>query len=187
MTTTEKPSLYGLALEQHGLQARISELSERLHSEDEAEAAEALAALENLLAVEEGNREALMAKADAYCWVIDQLRGQAAWRSRQANRLMDLAEQDERKAEKLQETLVRILTTLQPDETRFELPEHRISSRKSQAVEIEPGTEAYDLPQTYQRVKTTVAADKTALLRDLKAGAVVPGVRLVERRSWKIG
>ena len=187
MTATTKPSLYGLALEQQGLQQEISALAERLHSDDAADMADAVVELEAVLLEQEQGREALLSKADAYCWVIDQLRGQAAYRRQQAQRLADLAAQDEHKAERLQDTLVRVLTALEPDQTKFELPEHRISSRRSQAVELDPEVEPFDLPQTYQRCKTTVSVDKTALARDLKAGAEVPGARLVERRSWKIG
>ena len=187
MTATTKPSLYGLALEQQGLQQEIAALAERLYSNDAEDMAGAVVELEAVLLEQEQGREALLAKADAYCWVIDQLRGQATYRRLQAQRLADLAAQDEHKAERLQDTLVRVLTALEPDAKGFELPEHRISSRKGQAVELDPEVEPFDLPQTYQRVKTTVAADKTALLRDLKAGAKVKGARLVERRSWKIG
>lgn len=185
MTTTKKPSLYGLALEEQELQSRITALAERLQGDDVADVADAIVELEAALMAEEGSRDALNAKADAYCWVIAQIRGQAAWRREQADRLRELADADNIKADGLERTLIRVLTALQPDATGFELPEHRITSRKSQAVEVD--LDPAELPECYQRIKTTTMADREALKRDLKAGFNVPGARLVERRRWKIG
>ena len=43
-----------------------------------------------------------------------------------------------------------------------------------------------DLPEQFQRVKTTYSADKTALKAALAAGQEIDGAQLVERRSWTI-
>jgi chromosome segregation ATPase len=185
MTTTTKPGLYGLALDAKDLHGRITALAERLQGDDEADVADAIVELEAALLAEESHRDVLNDKADAYCWVIDQLRGQAAWRREQADRLRDLADSDNRKADRLEQTLIRVLTALEPDATKFELPEHRISSRKSQAVEVD--LDPAELPECYQLKKTIINPHREALKRDLKAGFLLPGARLVERRSWKIG
>jgi len=66
----------------------------------------ALAELEAALLAEEGNKAALAAKADATCWVIEHLRGQAAYRQQQAKRLSDLARSDAGRADALEESLV---------------------------------------------------------------------------------
>jgi hypothetical protein len=188
MQTTEKPSLYGLALTEQETQSRIAALAELLESDDADEQANAIKALEAELLAEEHVREALNAKADAYCWVVDQLRGQAAWRKEQSRRLAELAAADEAKAERLQNTLVRVLSALQPDSTSFELPSHRISSRRSTVAECQDSEqEPLDLPEQFVRVKHTYSADKTAIKEALKAGQEVPGWGLVERRSWRIG
>ena len=71
-----------------------------------------------------------------------------------------------------------------PDETSWELPEHKITSRKSTAVDL-TGM-AWNLPEQFQRVKTTITADKTALAAALKGGAQIEGAALIERRSWSI-
>ncbi|WP_396101233.1 siphovirus Gp157 family protein [Cyanobium sp. Cruz CV13-4-11] len=86
---------------------------------------------------EEGIKAALAAKADATYWVIEHLRGQAAYRQQHAKRLTELACSDAGRADALEDSLVLVLTKLQPSATRFSFPHHELSSRKSQAVEIE--------------------------------------------------
>ena len=49
--------------------ARITQLAEQLASDDSDLQAEAITELEAALSAEEGNRQALEAKADATCWV----------------------------------------------------------------------------------------------------------------------
>ncbi|ATS93206.1 hypothetical protein SLBS1_A34 [Synechococcus phage S-LBS1] len=177
-------TLFDLTGEALQLQRQINESAELLFSDDPDEAAAATAELEALIAFESGNRRALDAKADAWCWVIDHMRAQAAARADHAQRLKDLATSAEQQADALQERLIAALQKVAPDETTWELPEHKITSRRSQAVEV--AVEAVDLPKQFQRVKTTVTADKTALAAALKSGAQIEGASLVERRSWSI-
>jgi hypothetical protein len=177
-------TLFDLTGEALHLQRQINESAELLFSDDPGEAAAATAELEALIAFESGNRRALESKADAWCWVIDHMRAQAGARAAHAQRLKDLAASAEQQADALQERLIAALQKVAPDETRWELPEHKITSRRSQAVELT--AEIIDLPEEFQRTKTTVSADKTALAAALKKGAQIEGAALVERRSWKI-
>jgi DNA repair exonuclease SbcCD ATPase subunit len=177
-------TLFDLTGEALHLQRQINESAELLFSDDPDEAAAATAELEALIEFESGNRRALESKADAWCWVIDHMRAQADARAAHAQRLKDLAASAEQQAEALQDRLIAALQKVAPDETRWELPEHKITSRRSQAVEV--AVEVVDLPEQFQRVKTTVSADKTALAAALKKGAQIEGVALVERRSWSI-
>jgi chromosome segregation ATPase len=177
-------TLFDLTGEALHLQRQINESAELLFSDDPGEAAAATAELEALIAFESGNRRALESKADAWCWVIDHMRAQAGARAAHAQRLKDLAASAEQQADALQERLIAALQKVAPDETRWELPEHKITSRRSQAVELT--AEIIDLPEEFQRVKTTVSADKTALAAALKQGQQIEGAALVERRSWKI-
>ena len=154
-------SLWQLGLEAQELTAAIGQLAEQLETEDLEQRASALAELEAALLAEEGNKAALAAKADATCWVIEHLRGQAAYRQQQAKRLGDLARSDAGRADALEESLVFVLTQLQPAATRFSFPNHELSSRKSQAVLID---------------------DEEAL----KAGRQIAGAQLLSRRSWRI-
>jgi hypothetical protein len=177
-------TLFDLTGEALHLQRQINESAELLFSDDPDEAAAATAELEALIAFESGNRRALESKADAWCWVIDHMRAQAAARAMHAQRLKDLATSAEQQADALQERLIAALQKVGPDETTWELPEHKITSRRSQAVDL--ACSAWNLPEQFQRVKTTVTADKTALAAALKQGQQIEGAALVERRSWSI-
>ena len=176
-------SLWQLGIEAQELTTAIGQLAEQLEADDEAARSHALGELEAALLAEEGNKQALAAKADATCWVIEHLRGQAAYRQQQAKRLTELARSDARRADALEDSLVLVLTRLQPTAIRFSFPNHELSSRKSQVVEIE--NEALLDPE-WLCVKTTFSADKTAIKAALKAGQQITGAQLVSRRSWRI-
>jgi hypothetical protein len=180
-------SLYALSDETRRIEATIQFTVERLMSDDPDEAEEARVALESLLATEESTRAALATKADAWCWVIDRFRAQAADRKAHGRRLTELARADEMKADRLQDQLVALLLRVDPEATRFELPHHQLTSRRSAAVEIDPELLPIDLPEEFQRRITRVDPDKDAIKQALKSGREVPGAQLVERRSWRIG
>jgi len=176
-------SLWQLGIEAQELTTAIGQLAEQLEADDEAARAQAFGDLEAALLAEEGNKAALAAKADATCWVIEHLRGQAAYRQQQAKRLTELSRSDASRADALEDSLVLVLTRLQPTATRFSFPNHELTSRKSQAVEIE--NEALLDPE-WLCVKTTFSADKTAIKAALKAGQQITGAQLLSRRSWRI-
>ena len=176
-------SLWQLGIEAQELTTAVSQLAEQLESADAEVRAQALAELEAVLLAEEGNKAALAAKADATCWVIEHLRGQAAYRQQQAKRLNALASGDASRADSLEESLVFVLTQLQPAATRFSFPNHELSSRKSSAVVIDD-EEALD-PE-WLAVKTTTQPDKAAIKEALKAGRQIEGAQLLSRRSWRI-
>jgi hypothetical protein len=180
-------SLFDLTGEALQIQHRINEAAELLFSDDPAEAAAATAQLESLIDAEADNRRAVEAKADAWCWVIDHLRAQAAARADHAKRLAELAKAAERQAEVLQDRLIGALQRVVPEETTWKLADHRITSRLVTSVELDPELQPADLPDEYRRAKTTYTADKTALKAALALGAQIDGAHLVERRSWKIG
>jgi hypothetical protein len=184
MTTTQPTSLWALTEEARYLAAEIDALAQGLYSGDPYEESDAVKDLENALLREEGNREAFQRKADGYCYAISQLKGQAEWRCKESERLEALATDDLQRAKRLEDLLIRVLTTLSPDDTKFELPSHRITSRRSEAVEID---EDADVPAPYWTVKTTRTPNKTSIKQAIRAGASFPGVRVVERRSWRIG
>jgi len=179
-------SLFALTSEATLLAARIDDTAERLFSDDPADVAAATKALEHLITAEASNRSALAEKADAWCWVIDQLRAKADAQREHSQRLARMAEQAEHRAQALQDQLVRALSHVDPDATRWELLSHKLTSRKTTSVEIDPDVAPDDLPEQFRRVKTTTSADRTALAAALKAGESIDGARLVERRSWSI-
>ena len=183
--TSEAPSpgLWQLGIENQELTSRVARLAEQLDSDDDETRSQAITELEAALLQEEGHRQALDSKADSYCWVIEHLRGQAAYRQQQAKRLVELARSEEARADALEESLVLVLTRLQPTATRFSFPNHELSSRKSQAVEID---DEDSLPPEWLTLKTTSQPDKAAIKEALKAGHPIPGAHLISRRSWRI-
>ena len=176
-------SLWQLGIEAQELTTAIGQLAEQLEADEPEQRSRALAELEAALLAEEGNKQALAAKADATCWVIEHLRGQAAYRQQQAKRLTDLARSDAGRAEALEDSLVLVLTRLQPAATRFSFPNHELTSRKSQAVVID---DEQALDPEWLTVKTTSQPDKAAIKEALKAGQQIPGAQLLSRRSWRI-
>ncbi len=176
-------SLWQLGSEAQELTTAIGQLAEQLETEDPEQRALALAELEAALLAEEGNKQSLAAKADATCWVIEHLRGQAAYRQQQAKRLADLARSDAGRADALEESLIFVLTQLEPAATRFSFHDHELTSRKSQAVVIDDGDA---LDAEWLTFSTTSKPDKNAIKEALKAGREIPGAQLLNRRSWRI-
>ena len=180
MTTT----LYALTGDALRLQQQIDEAAADLFSDDPAVVAAATATLEGLISAESDNKQAILAKADAWCWVIDSLRARRDARKARAQALAELAAADEQQADTLQDRLVDALQKAIPDETSYQLPEHKLTSRKTTAVDLL--AEVADLPGEFVRVKTVHSPDKTAIAAALKQGQQIDGCSLVERRSWKI-
>ena len=177
------PSLWELGIELAADTRWIVQLADRLHSGNEVDHAQAISDLEEALAAEESHRDALHHKADVICWVIDRLRAEAAYHQGQAKRFSALAAIESSRADSLESTLITLLTRLFPQATRFQFPDHALTSRKSQAVAIDDDSA---LPTEWLLVKTTTQPDKTAIKEALKAGHTIPGARLLSRRSWRI-
>jgi hypothetical protein len=182
-TLQRSGSLWQLGIEAQELTTAIGQLAEQLETDDDDARSQALADLEAALLAEEGNKAALAAKADATCWVIEHLRGQAAYRQQQAKRLTELSRSDASRADALEESLVFVLTQLQPTANRFSFPNHELTSRKSQAVEID---DEDALPPEWLSFSTTSKPDKAAIKEALKAGQQITGAQLLSRRSWRI-
>ena len=176
-------SLWQLGIEAQELTTAIGHLAERLESDDTDVRQQALAELEAALLADEGNKAAIAAKADATCWVIEHLRGQGAYRQQQAKRLTGLAAADNNRADALESSLVLVLTRLQPKATRFSFPNHELTSRKSQAVEID---DEETLDPQWLTATTTTKPDKAAIKEAIKAGQKIPGAQLLSRRLWRI-
>lgn len=177
-------TLYDLTGDALRLQQQIDAAAADLFSDDPAVVAQATATLEGLISVEADNRQAILAKADAWCWVIDSLRARRDARKARAQALADLAAADEQQADVLQDRLVQALGKVDADATSWDLPEHKLTSRRVTAVDLT--AEVADLPEQFQRVKTVYSADKTAIAAALKQGQQIDGCSLVERRSWSI-
>lgn len=180
MSDTE--SLYDLVGKAGELATRIEIIAADLESNNPEVVTAAETELEELINAQDDNQQAIFAKADAWAWVIDKRRAMATARADQAKRLAALARADQAAADGMEARLIAALTKAFPAETRFELLNHRITSRCSEAVEIT--CDPAELPKGCQRVK--VEPDRTAIKAAIKAGETVPGCELVQRRSWKL-
>jgi predicted house-cleaning NTP pyrophosphatase (Maf/HAM1 superfamily) len=176
-------SLWQLGIEAQELTTVIAQLAERLETDEPEQRSAALSELEAALLADEGNKAAIAAKADATCWVIEHLRGQAAYRQQQAKRLTALAAGDNGRADDLETSLVLVLTRLEPNSTRFSFANHELRSTRSQSVDI---AENAQLAPEWLTVSTTTKPDKTAIKAAIKAGQQIPGAQLLSRRTWRI-
>jgi|LakMenEpi03Aug12_release.lakeMendotaPanAssembly.Ray.scaffolds.fasta_scaffold03212_47 hypothetical protein len=199
------PSLWELGAELQAETRWIAQLAERLHAGDEADHALAVADLEECLAAEESRREALQRKADAVCWVIERLRGDADYHQGQAKRFTALARSETSRADSLESTLLSVLTRLTPGATSFRLLDHKLTSRTADSIVIDDPdaipadlvtvatSKAPDKASIKERIKQAIAKATAGLSREEAAplafslaASTVPGARLLKRRHWSI-
>ena len=199
------PSLWELGAELQAETRWIAQLAERLHTDDAEEHAQAVADLEECLAAEEGHREALQRKADAICWVIERLRGDADYHQGQAKRFTALARSEASRADSLESSLLSVLTRLSPGATSFRFLDHKITSRTADSIVIDDPdaippdlvtvstSKAPDKASIKERIKAAIAKataglskEQAATLAFSLAASAVPGARLLKRRHWSI-
>ena len=184
-------SLYSLTGNAARIANQISELAADLFSEtdepitasEEDRLTSLQVQLEQLITAELDNRQAIEAKADAWCWVVENLRAMAKARKEKADQIKKLADADSKLANRLFDELILALNRVDPEKTKWDLPNNQVVSRLSESVDVSE-VEPEDLPVKYQRVKTE--ANKEELKKALKAGIKIKGVALVQRRSWSI-
>ena len=154
------PSLWELGAELQAETRWIAQLAERLHTEDTDDHARAVADLEECLAAEEGHREALERKADAVCWVIGRLRGDADYHQGQAKRFTALARNEASRADSLEASLLSVLTGLSPGATSFRLLDHKLTSRTADSIVID---DPEALPADLVTLSTSRSPDKGSI------------------------
>jgi len=109
---------------------------------------------------------------------IKHLRHMATGCKAEAKSLADRAKGYETKADNLQAYLQSQLE----EREKYESTRHKITWRKSQSVEI--GVDPSELAEIYQRIK--IEPDKKALLDDLKIGAEIAGVKMIEKLNMGV-
>ncbi len=172
-----------------GRQARIASQIETVAADlldPDADAAAIHAELEELITAEADNRIELNDKADAWCWVISNLRARAEARKAKARQLQELAKADEIRADALLDRLVGALSRINPNQTKWDFNVNALRSRKSTRVEIDDEIEPENLPEEYQRSVTEISFNKEAIAQDLKAGKTMFGAQLVSHRTWRV-
>ena len=119
-------------------------------------------------------------KIENVCSMIKHLRHMSEGCKSEARNLTERSKAYERKADNLQSYLQSQLE----EREKYESNRHKLTWRKSQSVEI--GVDASELAEIYQRVKTTIEPDKKALLDDLKMGAEISGVKMIEKLNMGV-
>ena len=66
---------------------------------------------------------------------------------------------------------------------KFETPRLKLSYRKSESVDVPDATK---VPKEYQKVKTEITADKTAIKKAIKSGAKIDGATLVTNVNMQV-
>lgn len=147
-----------------------------LHSEEEADREVGEEMLANYFAAQ----GLVDQKVDACLHVAADLKAKSKFlveRAKQEHeRFKKLAAAAENAAKRLEEASVKALDIARPGQTKWELPEHKVSLRKNA-----PSVEVFDedkLPPGYIRVKCE--PDKTRIKAALKAGEEVPGARFAD-------
>jgi hypothetical protein len=169
-------NLFALTGELISLQQQVMALAESPDAGDED--------LSALLNAEADGLDAFFQKADGYCWARDAYLASAATRREHAARLMAMAAEDERQAERLLNTLSRAMAKVAPDQRTWKLAGHTVARRKSEAVVIDVPID--ELPAAFKKTRTETIVSKTDIKAALKAGNPVPGARIEERLSWSI-
>ena len=160
------------------------------------ELAEETLALDALLGLDEGEctpesdalaeelSAALVLKADAFGAYVASLTATEAAIAEEVTRLAARRRAVAAKAERLKRYALFALQRM--DRTKVEGALFTLGVQNNPAsVEIDCATEA--LPADYVRVvPASMAPDKTALAKALKAGTVIDGVRLVETQSLRV-
>jgi hypothetical protein len=179
-------SLYALAIQVKDIDGEIALAAELLESDDPAERETAANLIEEFLVAAHHSRGLLLDKADRVAGYVDHLRGIAQFRKAEAERLAALAAADARRAESLTSYLINVLTKLNPGATKFSLPTHEISSRRSTKVVIDDE----DLIPEAFRKQPPERRDMPPVKADIKAaiagGTAVPGACLQTNTSWSI-
>jgi hypothetical protein len=182
-------SLYAIGMQLQEQDHEMLEAADMLASDDPEEVAEGTRILEEMLAVRESTHGALLAKADRVLIFSERLTQQAAARKAILARLEGLVKSDEARAAKLNEYVIKVLTTLHPGQRRFDLDTHELTSRKSTVVELDPEVEEEPrahLPEDCVQETISYKASKAAIKAALSRGVVISGARLKQRLNWQI-
>jgi hypothetical protein len=171
----QTPSLFQLTLDSQEIDGELSITLAKASSEDPEDQAEAELLITGLLERANDSQRMLLRKANGICQVREMLLGKAEFLRKAAAERIAKAEAEERAAQRLEDYLLRCLQALHPGQTKFELPEFTISSRVSEAVEVDTDLDAPDMPEEFTRVElklklsghgSTKACDIERLLRE---------------------
>ena len=117
-------------------------------------------------------------KVENYIKVMKNIDADVEARKNEIKRLTELNKADEKKKDRLKETLS--ASMILTGHERVDTPLFKVSFRKSEAVEVDETV----LPESYK--VATWKPDKKRLKEDLKNGLEIVGATLVERKNLSI-
>lgn len=130
-------------------------------------------------------RENFSAKAEAYSKFILKLDSEADQAAAEIKRIQALKKAKENTAQRLRDTLLAALMVFTEEDAkgirRYETPLAKLSTRRSQSVEVLDDTA---IPDEFWVVKKEVS--KSTISQAIKDGAEVPGAQLKENISLSI-
>lgn len=121
------------------------------------------------------------AKLEGCAIIIKQLEAEAAAFKAEEAALAERRKAREAKAQRMRDYLASSM--LAAGEAKMETPRCAVSFRRSEAVEI---VNAEALPAALCTVKQTIAPDKAAIKKLLKAGEAVEGAQLVVKQNIQV-
>lgn len=143
-------SLYALTLDAQEVDGELAIAFDKAASDDPEEQAEAEQLINDLMQRASTNSQLLQQKANAICHIHEGLLGKARFLRESAAERLAKAAAEEKAAERLLDYLIKCLTALNPGQKSFPLPEYTLSSRQSEAVEIDLDS-AGKIPSNLQR------------------------------------
>ena len=130
-------------------------------------------------------RENFQAKAEAYSKFILKLDSEADQAAAEIKRIQAIKKAKENTAQRLRDTLLAALMVFTEEDSkgirRYETPLAKLSTRRSQSVEVLDDTV---IPDEFWVVKKEVS--KSTISQAIKDGAEVPGAQLKENISLSI-
>lgn len=157
-----------------------AELLTRLHEHAEAHEGDVSALEEVLAPYWERHDLDVAVKAESTAWVVRELEARADARRRAAAQLQDLAEREERAAERVRAYVMGIMREASVSKLDGKTAQWRRQKNGGKVPLVIP-PEVVDLPEAYQRTEIRVLPDKDAIRAALERGETVPGCALGER------
>ena len=124
--------------------------------------------------------------ADQILTMVSWFRNRAKFRKDEANRIKALAERDEKTAEQLESYVYKMFNHVYSDQgfTKYDLPTHKITSRKTESVEVDYMLIDWDkIPPSCQR-QGAITLDKPEIKKLLKSNLKYSGVSLKTERKF---
>lgn len=131
------PSLYELTLETQEIDGELAIALDLAASDDPEEQQQAEELISALLQRSAGTSQLVLQKANAICHIREGLLGKAEYLRKSAAERIVKAEAEEKAAERITTYLTRCLSAMHPGQKSFKLPEYTVSSRASEAVEVD--------------------------------------------------